>query len=537
MVDRLICRGCLIPEGQTKHSQIYLDNGKTANDIFNITNLIILNFSENKCQAVLCQECNLQLRKAVSFREMMRKNDKYFKTLFDEGIKSSLEIYFDDFRASFRENNEDDHENFRARNFTEGKGEFLAEFVKQTELNVTKLKFEENKLTSSIFEHKTDKNLKSSKVERISNFQETHNGINKSNSQNRKRKLHQNRKGQISKKKFKIVELIDGTETNEVLSDIKLEQYEIQSVNVVNNEQNLSTKSFEIEENLASLNKEQILKNFQVKSTQKRKTQKSQSDKPNSTLEVEESSSNFNDSSKKLQNSSFEFEKSSLEIKSSSEKFSKRTKLKEVSEKTLKDEINDFPNIIQLSSLFDHEENTKSSIRKSASRFKKSLNHRKQELSDNESTDSCESYDIKDEQSKTIDITFQSNTDISEDSQKQANCKICGKNFSKKLYLKQHMKSHMELLHRCVTCGKKFATQEDLNEHVLKHFSDKPFKCHFCQKSFNYKSDMNRHLLNHTQNKPFKCDLCNKTFARKDHMIKHEKIHERKICKKNLKIQ
>ena len=60
---------------------------------------------------------------------------------------------------------------------------------------------------------------------------------------------------------------------------------------------------------------------------------------------------------------------------------------------------------------------------------------------------------------------------------------------------------HMKLRkHKCNLCGKAFTDKTPLRQHMLRHEADpniRPFKCQQCDKSFILKS----HLITHLHNK------------------------------------
>ena len=61
----------------------------------------------------------------------------------------------------------------------------------------------------------------------------------------------------------------------------------------------------------------------------------------------------------------------------------------------------------------------------------------------------------------------------------------------------------------CDLCGKNFSSKSALKQHILIHSGEKPFKCNFCNKSFNDGSSMRRHRRNF-------CELAKSYFANMD---------------------
>eukprot|EP00088_Acartia_fossae_P039991 TRINITY_DN41634_c0_g1_i7.p1 TRINITY_DN41634_c0_g1~~TRINITY_DN41634_c0_g1_i7.p1 ORF type:complete len:404 (+),score=68.46 TRINITY_DN41634_c0_g1_i7:167-1378(+) len=102
---------------------------------------------------------------------------------------------------------------------------------------------------------------------------------------------------------------------------------------------------------------------------------------------------------------------------------------------------------------------------------------------------------------------------------KQFHCEICGRNFSRKWNLSQHIEAHSSkdrLSHR-----KKEETENELEcESPLKAFS-----CELCDKQFISKEALDYHKLIHDRSLPFSCKLCQKSFASKVDKVKHLAVH------------
>ena len=155
-------------------------------------------------------------------------------------------------------------------------------------------------------------------------------------------------------------------------------------------------------------------------------------------------------------------------------------------------------------------------------------------------------------------------------------CNICGKEFSAKVTLMNHVKYvHSDNRdHPCTICEKKFKQRKDMRTHMLNIHGINMYKamygnfecqdrfdCDMCDATFKYKKGLNAHVrLKHenTSGKPssytcdicpsvfkelktltshkklkhsesqedFPCQICGKTFNQKKNLKRHEKTHE-----------
>lgn len=106
-------------------------------------------------------------------------------------------------------------------------------------------------------------------------------------------------------------------------------------------------------------------------------------------------------------------------------------------------------------------------------------------------------------------------------------CEICAKDFASKYTFKAHVKTH-EVRPRpfeCTRCNKTFLSQQNLNQHEQTHNGIKEYVCHQCGKAFGSPHNLEVHNIVHTGYKPYICKMCGKPFARKAEIRDHERTH------------
>ncbi|CAL4159253.1 unnamed protein product, partial [Meganyctiphanes norvegica] len=107
-------------------------------------------------------------------------------------------------------------------------------------------------------------------------------------------------------------------------------------------------------------------------------------------------------------------------------------------------------------------------------------------------------------------------------------CTICAQGFSRQNILMKHNEiHHSESPFACTTCGQIFTERDVFTRHLATHTDEKPrpYKCTTCSKAFTLRGTLERHMTTHTDEKPFSCSTCGKCFslerALKGHMVIH----------------
>ncbi|XP_070392971.1 oocyte zinc finger protein XlCOF6-like isoform X2 [Dermacentor albipictus] len=118
--------------------------------------------------------------------------------------------------------------------------------------------------------------------------------------------------------------------------------------------------------------------------------------------------------------------------------------------------------------------------------------------------------------------------------EKDLDCPVCGKQFTKKYYLQRHLQmtacsGKPPPSHLCELCGKVYSRKDNLREHLRAHAGEvtrrKKYMCDHCGKTFHGISLLKIHIRVHTGERPFPCDFCNKGFPSVTALNKHRRIH------------
>ncbi|KAG7306578.1 hypothetical protein JYU34_007948 [Plutella xylostella] len=114
-------------------------------------------------------------------------------------------------------------------------------------------------------------------------------------------------------------------------------------------------------------------------------------------------------------------------------------------------------------------------------------------------------------------------------------CDHCGSKSINKQALQHHIDStHMKIpRYECETCDQKFITILYLKRHKQNaHGGKKAVKkhvCHVCGKEYTVKKNLAEHMNTHSGLRPFECNVCGDTFARSASLYTHNKLKHLKI--------
>ena len=122
-------------------------------------------------------------------------------------------------------------------------------------------------------------------------------------------------------------------------------------------------------------------------------------------------------------------------------------------------------------------------------------------------------------------------------------CEFCGKTFTVKNTLQDHIKSIHDgvLEYKCDKCGREFGCRRNLVVHMKGvHEKLKNYVCHQCGQEFGYSQSLKTHMKRVHEKFKCLCEICKKEFpsvtALRDHkQIVHDGVnkYECKICHKN----
>lgn len=150
-----------------------------------------------------------------------------------------------------------------------------------------------------------------------------------------------------------------------------------------------------------------------------------------------------------------------------------------------------------------------------------------------EQTSQNDTSESLDDRSKTNDENLTQSPILAKKSEgkkvkKERTCPICFKVYTVSssyfYHLKYSHKNNRE--HECDVCGKKFSAKPTLAQHLLIHTGDCPYECRQCGKKFRARASLYIHEQTHVGVKAHSCSECHKSFRWRAHLERHRKRHE-----------
>lgn len=154
---------------------------------------------------------------------------------------------------------------------------------------------------------------------------------------------------------------------------------------------------------------------------------------------------------------------------------------------------------------------------------------------ENEESEQLEDNDIKAESNEgnngtakssksSLNFDFQNLTKEQMEGLYLLKCSFCKENVPK-MFIKEHTEKHVKSPmknHFCPHCGKSFTDKWKLNQHVTIHTGEKPHQCPTCEQSFRLKMSLKRHTeIVHTKLCLYSCDQCGESFNTKRGLQTH----------------
>ena len=91
--------------------------------------------------------------------------------------------------------------------------------------------------------------------------------------------------------------------------------------------------------------------------------------------------------------------------------------------------------------------------------------------------------------------------------------------------------------YECRFCGVQMNDASNLRSHErVIHFGDRPHGCEICGKYFSKKHDLKQHLLVHSPKRTFQCSVCLKTFKSQKGWTKHKRNAHQDVIKSCLEV-
>ena len=93
------------------------------------------------------------------------------------------------------------------------------------------------------------------------------------------------------------------------------------------------------------------------------------------------------------------------------------------------------------------------------------------------------------------------------------------------------------MYYECSFCGIQMYDASNMRRHERAvHFGERPHECDICGKSFSKRHDLKQHLLVHSPRRTFQCTVCLKTFKSQKGWTKHKRNSHQDVIKSCLEV-
>ena len=123
---------------------------------------------------------------------------------------------------------------------------------------------------------------------------------------------------------------------------------------------------------------------------------------------------------------------------------------------------------------------------------------------------------------------------ISHSGEKPTVCQQCSNNFCQSVYLKAHMRTHIDgKPYACKQCDKNFTQFSNLKIHIRSYCGQKPFFCQQCGKIVCQFYGLNAHMITLSRERPYVCvTWVSLKLKLKAHVMTHnKKIHVNNVTR------
>lgn len=105
-------------------------------------------------------------------------------------------------------------------------------------------------------------------------------------------------------------------------------------------------------------------------------------------------------------------------------------------------------------------------------------------------------------------------------------CEICSDRFETFVKAKNHYRIVHNTAGYLTCCGKKFLRRGRVLDHIHRHLNPDAYRCDPCGKRFSDKFALKNHIENHEpfNSRAYKCNLCSSSFTKPSKLAQHERL-------------